>query len=210
MLCQDPVFPKECPSHFPGMIGPKNRTQVMRGECRAASQFGKSGISVKLVASTWKKGKEMANIGALLKQEITRLSRREIRTETQTTKQASSQYRHDIAALKREMTTLKRQVALLQHRDTSTVPPSASDDKKVRFVAKGLRSQRSRLGLSAENYGKLVGVSAQSVYNWEQGHSTPRSQQLVAIAALRSIGKREAVARLEQAGLSGDKKSRPR
>ena len=141
----------------------------------------------------------MPNIGVLLKQEITRLSRREIRAEARTTKQASSQYRHNIAALKREMVTLKRQVALLQRRDRSSVPAGGPDGIKVRFVAKGLRSQRSRLGLSAEDYGKLVGVSGQSVYNWEQGHSIPRSQQASAIAALRSIGKREAVARLEQA-----------
>jgi Predicted transcriptional regulators len=97
------------------------------------------------------------------------------------------------------MLTLKRQVAQLQRRNTSPVLAEGSDGKKVRFVAKGLRSQRSRLGLSAEDYGKLVGVSGQSVYNWEQGHSIPRSQQASAIAALRSIGKREAVARLEQA-----------
>jgi DNA-binding transcriptional regulator YiaG len=71
--------------------------------------------------------------------------------------------------------------------------PSAS---KVRFVPKGLRAQRSRLGLSAADYGKLVGVSAQSIYNWEQGHAKPRAEQLATLAALRSIGKRDARARL--------------
>jgi len=150
----------------------------------------------------------MPNIGVLLKQEITRLSRREIRVETQTTKQASSQYRRDIAALKRELVTLKRQVALLHRANKSAAPANGSDGKKVRFVAKGLRSQRSRLGLSAGDYGKLVGVSAQSVYNWEQEHSIPRSQQVVAIAALRSIGKREAVARLNAASKEGKSRSR--
>jgi DNA-binding transcriptional regulator YiaG len=144
----------------------------------------------------------MPNIGALLKQEITRLSRREVRGQVQTTKKASAQYRRDIAALKRELGTLKRQVALLQRHAPGTPPAMQSDSTgtKVRFVAKGLRSQRSRLGLSAENYGRLVGVSAQSVYNWEQGHTTPRAGQVTAIAALRGIGKREAEARLEQKG----------
>jgi DNA-binding XRE family transcriptional regulator len=168
--------------------------------CRTIRQIGRQ---CQTSAHYMEKGKQMPNIGVLLKQEIKRLSRREIRAETQMTKQASSQFRHDIAALKREMVTLKRQVALLQRRHTSSVPANGSDGKKLRFVAKGLRSQRSRLGLSAEDYGKLVGVSGQSVYNWEQGHSTPRSQQVVAIAALRSIGKREAVARLEQANPRG-------
>jgi hypothetical protein len=43
-----------------------------------------------------------------------------------------------------------------------------SSNGKVRFVADGLKSQRSRLGLSAADYGRLVGVSAQSVYNWNK------------------------------------------
>jgi DNA-binding transcriptional regulator YiaG len=44
--------------------------------------------------------------------------------------------------------------------------------------------------------GALVGVSAQTVYNWEAGKSRPRQQQLAAIAAIRKLGKREAQARL--------------
>ena len=142
----------------------------------------------------------MPNIGALLKQEIARLSRREIRAETMTAKKASAQYRRDIAALKRDVQLLKRQVALLARRSLGK-PPAVSDNangRKLRFVAKGLRSQRKRLGLSAESFAKLVNVSAQSVYNWEQGHATPRAEQIKAIAALRGIGKREAQARLSQ------------
>jgi DNA-binding transcriptional regulator YiaG len=78
----------------------------------------------------------------------------------------------------------------------------------VRFVAKGLKSHRNRLGLSAADYGQLAGVSAQSVYNWEQGHASPRSEQLKMIAALRGIGKREAQVRLEQLTAKGTKKPR--
>ena len=58
----------------------------------------------------------MPNIGALLKQEITRLSRREIRSQVQATKKASSQYRRHIAALKRDVAVLQRQMAVLQRR----------------------------------------------------------------------------------------------
>jgi hypothetical protein len=43
------------------------------------------------------------NIGAVLKHEIARLSRREIRAQVQTTKKASAQYRRHIAALRREV-----------------------------------------------------------------------------------------------------------
>jgi DNA-binding transcriptional regulator YiaG len=43
-----------------------------------------------------------------------------------------------------------------------------------------------------------MGVSAQSVTNWESGKIRPRDSQLAAIAALRKMGRREVAARLEQ------------
>ena len=141
----------------------------------------------------------MPNIGTLLKQEIVRLARKESRGEVQATKKASAQHRRHIAALRRQVDTLERQLALLQRRAFgSQVGTPKPDAKKLRFVAKGLKSQRSRLGLSAADYGKLVGVSAQSVYNWEQGNASPRPEQLKMIAAVRGLSKREAQARLVQ------------
>ena len=144
----------------------------------------------------------MPNIGAMLKQEIARLSRREVRSVTGTTRNATAQHRRHIAALRRQVAKLERQVAVLQRQRLGAAPAAsaAASGQKMRFVAKGLKSQRARLGLSAADYGKLVGVTAQSVYNWERGAATPRGDQLSRIAGLRAIGKREATARLEQTG----------
>jgi DNA-binding transcriptional regulator YiaG len=143
----------------------------------------------------------MPNIGALLKQEISRLSRREVRSQTTTTRKASAQYRRHIATLKRQVAKLERQVALLAAKVLDTRPAAApqADGKRMRFVPKGLRAQRERLGLSAADYAKLVGVSSQSIYNWERGVASPRPEQVSTLAALRGMSKREAKARLEQA-----------
>lgn len=142
----------------------------------------------------------MPNIGAMLKQEITRLARREVRAQVHATKKASTQYRRHIAALRRQVTALERQLALVRRRVSAAAPAASASEpaQKVRFVAKGLKSQRARLGLSAADFGRLVGVSAQSIYNWEQGHATPRAGQLAALAARRGIGKREALKLLEE------------
>jgi DNA-binding XRE family transcriptional regulator len=147
----------------------------------------------------------MPNIGAVLKQEIARLSRREIRGQVEATRKASAQYRRHIATLRRQIATLERQMALLQRRvGNGSAAASGSAESgsegapKLRFVAKGLKAQRARLGLSAVDYARLVGVSPQSIYNWEQGHTSPRPAQVAIIAQLRSLGKREAQARLEQ------------
>ena len=52
------------------------------------------------------------------------------------------------------------------------------------------------LGLTAADQGTLLGVSAQTIYNWEICKSKPRQQPLTAIAAMRSMGKRQAKAQL--------------
>jgi DNA-binding transcriptional regulator YiaG len=67
---------------------------------------------------------------------------------------------------------------------------------RFRFRASGLASNRKRLGLSAELFGKLVGATGQSVYAWEAGKTVPRGRSLAAIASLRGIGKKEVAKRL--------------
>ena len=142
----------------------------------------------------------MPNIATVLKEEISRLARKEIRGQTGTLQKASAQHRRDIATMKRQVADLQRQVALLERKvlAPSRETPRVGDDARVRFTSNGLRSQRKRLGLSAAAYASLVGVTPQSIYNWEREVASPRKQQVVALAALRSIGKREAQARLRQ------------
>ena len=84
---------------------------------------------------------------------------------------------------------------------------SEAEAEGVRFTAKGLRSQRKRLALSAADYGKLVGVTGQSIYSWEREISRPRKQQVARIASLRHVGKKEIRARLEQLTNGSRKKS---
>ncbi len=59
--------------------------------------------------------------------------------------------------------------------------------------------------MSAADYARLVGVSQLTIYNWEQGKSRPRKEQLASLIALRGIGKREAVAKLELLGAAESK-----
>ena len=63
----------------------------------------------------------------------------------------------------------------------------------------GFAALRKKLGLSATDMGKLIGVSGQSVYHWETGKTKPRANQLQAIAAVRKMGKRAVAAKLEAA-----------
>ena len=68
----------------------------------------------------------------------------------------------------------------------------------ARFSPKWLQAHRERLGLAAADYAALIGVSAQTVYNWESGKTRPQPQQLEAWSAIRRFGKREAWKQLEE------------
>lgn len=141
----------------------------------------------------------MPNLVAALKEEIRRLARKEIKTHTGSTKQAVAHYRREIARLKRELTAQQKKVAFLvnQERRRLGKPEMSSPMDNVRFSARSVRAQRARLGLSAADYAKLVGVSPLTIYNWEHGKTRPRQAQLAALVALRGIGRREATRRLE-------------
>ncbi len=136
--------------------------------------------------------------------------RKEIRKQISILKKMSAQHRKEIAEMKRRKSDLQREVTPLQKqvlRGVSSQPAEANGEH-VRFTAKGLRSQRQRLGLSAANYGRLIGVTGQTIYSWEQETSRPRKQQVARIAALRPLGNRETLARLEQLAGGSRKKSK--
>jgi DNA-binding transcriptional regulator YiaG len=152
----------------------------------------------------------MPNIAMVLKEEISRLARKEVRRQTQALRKASGQYRKDIAEMKRQLFDLQRKVNPLQKQVLKSGPSQVvkTETSGVRFTAKGLRSQRQRLGLSAADYGKLVGVTGQTIYSWEHEIARPRKGQLPRIASLRRLGKREALDHLRQLTRGTRKKSR--
>jgi len=164
----------------------------------------------------------MANLASALKEEIGRLARKEIRQQTAGTARTVAQCEREIAALKRQIGGLQRMLS--EQRPQGAPGPTASKktgrkkvaaakqaaktapdsgSKRARFSAKGLKANRERLGLSADNYGKLIGVSGLSIYNWEQGKARPRESSIAALMSIRGIGKREAARRLD--GLAAPK-----
>jgi DNA-binding transcriptional regulator YiaG len=142
----------------------------------------------------------MPNLAALLKNEISRVARKEVRAEIAQLKKTVGTCRSEIARLKRRSQALEQELRRVGKAAARAAPaPDAAEaaPRALRFSAKGLASQRRRLALSAEDCGRLVGASGQSIYNWEQGKARPQARHLPAIAALRTMGKRDAAARLD-------------
>ncbi len=69
----------------------------------------------------------MPNLANTLKDEIIRLARKELRSETNAVKKATSQHRSDIAALKRQVAELQRQIARLS-KSTKHQTPVQDDE----------------------------------------------------------------------------------
>jgi DNA-binding transcriptional regulator YiaG len=154
----------------------------------------------------------MQNFATVLKQEICRLARREIKAQATPTRQAIVHYRHEIAQLKRQLREQQRRMDALELRKKS---PDARGESRngqltgLRFSTRSVKSQRRRLGLSAEDYGRLIGVSGLTVYNWEHGRTRPRAAQFESLAAIRGISRVAAAERLGVERLVG-KRRKPR
>lgn len=139
----------------------------------------------------------MPNIAALLKTEIARISRKEVRADTERLQAIVTQQRKELAALKRQVSTLEKSVARVlgtPRKEPQPGEPStlmAPNQTGVKFSAAKLVKHRKLLGISANEYGSLVGASGQSVYKWEAGKAHPRAKQLMQLNRVLAMGKRE-------------------
>ncbi|SOE06294.1 Helix-turn-helix domain-containing protein [Variovorax sp. YR752] len=142
------------------------------------------------------------NIASILKAEISRVARKEVRAEIETLKKASVAHWASIAEMRRQFSVLEkelRRVAKTAMRPAmaDALGNEADTGTKRRFSATRLAAHHAKLGLSAAHYGHLVGVSGQTIYHWEQGKVRPRAAQLESLASVRRLSKQEVAERLE-------------
>ena len=83
----------------------------------------------------------MPNLAAVLRTEICRLAKREIKSATGPTKQAVAQFRRDIARLKRELGTQAKEIAFLKGQERNAW---ACDRQRSRLKASDSPPARSR------------------------------------------------------------------
>jgi DNA-binding transcriptional regulator YiaG len=146
----------------------------------------------------------MPNVMKVLRDEITRLARKEVKASVTKVHKPTVQLKHDVAALKRIVAGLEKQNRLLQgvvERIAQEQPaPAPETDAKARLTGKGIRSLRRKLKVSQADFGRLIGVTAQAVVNMEKksGPLAVRKGTRLAILAVRGMGAREAKAKLAE------------
>ena len=145
----------------------------------------------------------MSQLMIVMKDEIRRLARKEIAAVTAGMKKDQTAFRKTVAALRRQIKahhyTIRQllQVAAKQAK-MATMAPEAAEGSKARVTAKGIRAMRKKLKLSQAQFGKLAGVSGNTVLKWEHssGPLKLRSRTRRAFLVIRGLGIREARLRL--------------
>ena len=69
----------------------------------------------------------MSNIAVVLREEITRLARKEIRSQTKALKKASAEYLKKIAEMKRQVSELQRKVTSLEKQVHRNIPSQVGE-----------------------------------------------------------------------------------
>ena len=147
----------------------------------------------------------MANVMKVLKEEISRIARKEAKAAVAPVRKPSVRYRKDIADLKRRMALVEKVNKELQNRlkkieGAQPAPQAAETAGRAWITGRGIKRLRAKLRLSQAEFAKLVGVSDQAVYMWEKnsGMLKLRGATKGKVFAVRGIGARAAKARLAE------------
>jgi DNA-binding transcriptional regulator YiaG len=157
----------------------------------------------------------MPNIARILKDEISRVARREaakavgtVRRPTVGLRRSAADLRRRVAALEKEVRALRNTVRKLGSEQAGTVREKTDT---ARITAKGMRSLQRRLRVTGQEFARLLGVTPQVIYSWGKASGPLRVRQRTraAILAAREIGAREAQRRLGPKGRSKKPGRRP-
>ena len=144
----------------------------------------------------------MPDVASVLKEEIIRLSRSEIKKQidplnkrVQELKKTVTQQKQQIAALEKSQSQADKRA-----KKASGIAQPIDEEKSssARITIASIKSHRKRLKLSQREMGLLLDVSAQTIIRWEAGKGSPRGENKDAFFALRDMGRRQVKERLEE------------
>ena len=151
----------------------------------------------------------MATLAAALKSEVRSVMAAEMRKvlrpvrklllQVKVLKRAARDQRRNLASVEARLDRLKTRVALRRSRG-----------KGPRVSADSIRTFRSRVAMTREQFAKLLGVSPGSIFGWETGRTTPRGRSAARFLEVRKMGVRKIRSGAGGAGGAGRRKARVR
>ena len=139
----------------------------------------------------------MSNILKELKAEITRLARKELKKKMAPARKSIVAQRGLIAGLRRQVNAMQNELnALKKSAPAPDKAVLAKQEPEGRFwiTGKGVKTLRTRLGLTQQQFARLAGVSSQAVFLWERntGKTNLRKAAAGKLQAIRTMGKKQA------------------
>ena len=136
----------------------------------------------------------MGKLEGLIKEEIIRLAKREMRAkfvplrrDVRSLKITASQLRKSVAGLQRLVSQQEKQMG------SKPFPEATPEDlKTARISPRLIRSLRKHLRVSQRELAKLVGVTVGAVFQWEKGKFEPKDDKKKILIGLRKFGRQEA------------------
>ena len=132
----------------------------------------------------------MATLASALKSEVRSVIAAEVRRvlrpvrklllQVKVLKRAARDQRRNLASVEARLDRLKTRVALRRSRG-----------KGPRVSADSIRSFRSRVAMTREQFARLLGVSPGSIFGWETGRTTPRGRSAARFLEVRKQGVRK-------------------
>jgi DNA-binding transcriptional regulator YiaG len=146
----------------------------------------------------------MPNVAKVFKTEITRISRKEIKTAIGQIGKSHMGLKKTVVDLKKRLASLEKENKRLMAETKKQKPEFAEkpleEQGKARITAKGIRSLRRSLRLTQADFAKLVGTTTHSVYLWENkdGGLKLRDKTREALLSIRGMGVKEAKEKLAE------------
>ena len=143
----------------------------------------------------------MGKVETIIKSEIVRLARREMRKnalplgrEVRSLKSKVSQLRKTVLGLQRLAARQGKEMG----KEKVHLGAAPEEVKASRFSPRLIRSLRKRLGVTQKELATLANVTVGAIYQWEKGIFDPRGEKKGILVALRKLGRREVKAILKE------------
>ena len=136
----------------------------------------------------------MGKMEQMLKSEITRLARKQMRATYLPLARNVRGLKRTVSALRKTVAVLAKLGAELQAQRTAgraKMAAAPEEVKAARISPLLIKKLRKRLGVTQGELATLIGVSTNAVGFWEQGKARPQGRNREALVALRKLGRRE-------------------
>ena len=142
----------------------------------------------------------MGKIESVMRDEIQRLARKEIRRAVEPLRKENQELKRRVIKLEKLAQPIHKEIKKRSEAKLESMADlHAPEDevKAARITPAWVQNLRMKLNLSQPELAGLVGVSASAVRSWEYDLSNPRGQNREALVALRKLGRRDVKKLLE-------------